>query len=130
MVFINESINNFAYRLQSQGLRFETYMQLTGQNPQALRDSFRQQAENQVKIRLALEKIAEIEGITVSDEEIEAEFQNLAAMYKQDVEKVKELISREGQAKDVVARKAMNMVRENAVVVSKEELEAETAKAE
>lgn len=127
---IDTEIRAFNYRLQSQGLRFETYMQLTGQNPQTIRDSFRQQAENQVKIRLALEKIAELEGITASDEEIDAEFENLAAMYKQDIEKVKELISREGQAKDVVARKAMNMVRENAVVVSKEELEAETAKAE
>ena len=105
-------------------------MQLTGQNPQTIRQSFRQQAENQVKIRLALEKIAELENITASDEEIEAEFQNLATMYKQDIEKVKELISRDGQAKDVVARKAMNLVRENAVVVSKEELEAETAKAD
>ena len=100
-------------------------MQLTGQNPQALRESFRQQAENQVKIRLALEKIAELENLAATDAEIDEEFENLAKMYKQDVEKVKELISREGQAKDVAARKAMNLVRDNAVVVSEEELEAE-----
>lgn len=124
---IDTEIRAFNYRLQSQGLRFETYMQLTGQNPQSVRASFRQQAENQVKIRLALEKIAELENITASEEEIEAEFQNLATMYKQDVEKVKELISRDGQAKDVVARKAMNLVRDNAVVVSEEELAATKA---
>ena len=122
---IDTEIRAFNYRLQSQGLRFETYMQLTGQNPQALRESFRQQAENQVKIRLALEKIAELENLTATDAEIDEEFENLAKMYKQDVEKVKELISREGQAKDVAARKAMNLVRDNAVVVSEEELEAE-----
>ena len=122
---IDTEIRAFNYRLQSQGLRFETYMQLTGQNPQALRESFRQQAENQVKIRLALEKIAELENLAATDAEIDEEFENLAKMYKQDVEKVKELISREGQAKDVAARKAMNLVRDNAVVVSEEELEAE-----
>ena len=122
---IDTEIRAFNYRLQSQGLRFETYMQLTGQNPQALRESFRQQAENQVKIRLALEKIAELENLAATDAEIDEEFENLAKMYKQDVEKVKELISREGQAKDVAARKAMNLVRDNAVVVSEEVLEAE-----
>lgn len=118
---IDTEIRAFNYRLQSQGLRFETYMQLTGQDPQALRASFRQQAENQVKIRLALEKIAELEKIEATDAEIDEEFENLAKMYKQDVEQVKQLISRDGQAKDVVARKAMNLVRDNAVVVPAEE---------
>ncbi|MDD5953117.1 MAG: trigger factor [Oscillospiraceae bacterium] len=128
---IDTEIRAFNYRLQSQGLRFETYMQLTGQDPHTLRESFRQQAENQVKIRLALEKIGELENITATDEEIDEEFENLAKMYQQDVEKVKEMISREGQAKDVVARKAMNLVRDNAVVVPAEEAaKAEEAPAE
>lgn len=131
---IDTEIRAFNYRLQAQGLRFETYMQLTGQNPQTLRGSFRQQAENQVKIRLALEKIAELENIEATDAEIDEEFENLAKMYQQDVEQVKQLISRDGQAKDVKARKAMNLVRENAVVVPAEEnpvaAEAETPAAE
>lgn len=114
---IDDEIRAFNYRLQSQGLRFDTYMQLTGQNAQTLRQNFRQQAENQVKIRLALEKIGELENLTATDEEIEAEFENLAKLYKQDVDKVKAIISRAGQAKDIVARKAMNLVRDNAVVV-------------
>lgn len=125
---IDTEIRAFNYRLQNQGLRFETYMQLTGQNPQTLRESFRQQAENQVKIRLALEKIAELEGITASEEEIEAEFQNLAAMYKLDVEKVKEMIPAEGQKKDVIARKTMNLIRENVVVVPAAEAAEEAEK--
>ena len=114
---IDDEIRAFNYRLQSQGLKFDTYMQLTGQNAQTLRQGFRQQAENQVKIRLALEKIGQLENLTATDEEIEAEFENLAKLYKQDVDKVKAIISREGQAKDIVARKAMNLVRDNAVVV-------------
>lgn len=114
---IDDEIRAFNYRLQSQGLRFDTYMQLTGQNAQTLRQNFRQQAENQVKIRLALEKIGELENLTATDEEIEVEFENLAKLYKQDVDKVKAIISRAGQAKDIVARKAMNLVRDNAVVV-------------
>lgn len=113
---IDDEIRAFNYRLQSQGLRFETYMQLTGQNAQTLRQGFRQQAENQVKIRLALEKIGQLENLTASDEEIEAEFENLSKIYKQDVDKVKAIISRDGQAKDIIARKAMNLVRDNAVI--------------
>lgn len=113
---IDDEIRAFNYRLQSQGLRFETYMQLTGQNGQTLRQNFRQQAENQVKIRLALEKIGQLENISATDEEIEQEFENLSKLYKQEVDKVKALISREGQAKDIIARKAMNLVRDNAVI--------------
>lgn len=119
---IDDEIRAFNYRLQSQGLRFETYMQLTGQNAQTLRQGFRQQAENQVKIRLALEKIGQLENLSASDEEIEAEFENLSKLYKQDVDKVKAIISRDGQAKDIIARKAMNLVRDNAVI---EEAKAE-----
>ena len=120
---VDSEIRAFNFRLQNQGLRFETYMQLTGQTPEALRAGFRKQAERQVKIRLALEKIAQLENLTASDEEVEEEFENLSKMYKQDVEKIKAVISREGQVKDILARKAMNLVRDNAVKVEAEAAE-------
>ncbi len=126
---IDSEVRAFNYNLQSHNLKLETYMQLMGQDAQTFRQSFRQQAENQVKIRLALEKIAEIEGITATEEEIEEEYKNIAELYQQDVEKVKEMIPREGQTKDIVARKAMNLVRENAVVVPADEKKEEKEEA-
>lgn len=116
---IDEELRAFNFRLQSQGLKLETYMQLTGSNPKALREQFREQAERQVKIRLALEKIGELENLTASDEEIEEEYKNLAEIYKTDIDKVKTVISRDGQTKDIIARKAMNLVRDEAVVEAK-----------
>ncbi len=116
---IDEELRAFNFRLQSQGLKLETYMQLTGSNPKALREQFREQAERQVKIRLALEKIGELENLTASEEEIEEEYKNLAEIYKTDMDKVKSVISRDGQTKDIIARKAMNLVRDEAVVETK-----------
>ena len=104
-------------------------MQLTGTNPKSLREQFKEQAERQVKIRLALEKIGQLENITASDEEIEEEYKNLSELYKTDIDKVKAIISREGQTKDIIARKAMNLVRDEAVVeVNKDEKAAKPAK--
>ena len=126
---IDEELRAFNFRLQSQGLKLETYMQLTGTNPKSLREQFKEQAERQVKIRLALEKIGQLENITASDEEIEEEYKNLSELYKTDIDKVKAIISREGQTKDIIARKAMNLVRDEAVVeVNKDEKAAKPAK--
>lgn len=94
-----------------------------------MREQFREQAERQVKIRLALEKIGQLENITASDEDIEEEYKNLSELYKTDIDKVKAIISREGQTKDIIARKAMNLVRDEAVVeVNKDEKAAKPAK--
>lgn len=75
---MNDDVRDFAYRLQSQGLNLNTYLQYTGMNMDGLRQSFRPQAERQVKVRLALEKIAQLENIQPTDEEIEAEYEKLA----------------------------------------------------
>ncbi len=126
---IDEELRAFNFRLQSQGLKLVTYMQLTGTNPKCLREQFKEQAERQVKIRLALEKIGQLENITASDEEIEEEYKNLSELYKTDIDKVKAIISREGQTKDYHARKAMNLVRDEAVVeVNKDEKAAKACK--
>lgn len=117
---INEDVREFAYRLQSQGLNLDTYLQYTGMNQEALRNSFRPQAERQVKVRLALEKIAALENIQPSDEEIEAEFEKIAKGYEMEVEKVKAFIPQEDLVKDIAVGKAIQLVRDNAVVTEAE----------
>ena len=113
---INDDINEFAYRLQSQGLDLKTYMQYTGMDEQGIRDSFKPQAERQVKVRLALEKIVSLENIVPTDEEIEAEYAKMANVYQMDVEKIKGFVSKEDLALDIAVEKAMGIVRDNAVV--------------
>ena len=113
---VEESVRDFDYRLQSQGLNLQTYLQYTGMEMDAFRAGFREQAEKQVKIRLALEKIAQLENIVPSDEELEAEFAKYAEQYHMEVEKVKALIPEKELAKDLAVGKAMDFVKENAVV--------------
>lgn len=81
-----------------------------------LRAAYRTQAEQRVKLRLALEKIAQLENLTANDEEIEAEYARLAESYKMDVEKIKNLIAAENLAKDIAVEKAMNLVKDSAKV--------------
>ncbi len=111
---VTEQVNNFAYRLQSQGMDMKLYLQYTGMDEAALRQNFRPQAEQQVKGRLALEKIAALENLTASEEEIEAEYVRMADMYKLDVERVKALVAADAVAKDMGLKKALDFLKENA----------------
>ncbi len=113
---VNDMINEFAYRLQSQGLSLEMYMQYLGMDMDALKENYRSAAEREVKISLALEKIAEIEGITVSDEEVEEEYAKMAEMYGVDAETVRKAISADSVASELKIRKANAVVIDNAVV--------------
>ena len=113
---INDDVRDFAYRLQSQGLNLDTYMKYTGMDNEALRGSFRAQAERQVKVRLALEKIAALENIQPTDEELDAEYEKIAKSYEMEADKVKAFIPKEDLAKDVAVEKAMAIVCDNAVI--------------
>ena len=132
----NDDLRDFGYRLQSQGLDMQTYLKYTGQDVQTMRANFLPQAERQVKLRLALEKIAALENLVASDEEIEDEYKKLAENYKMDVEKVKNLVASEDLAKDIAVEKAIDFVRDHANVTDapaeepKEEAAAEEAKPE
>lgn len=117
---INDDIREFSYRLQSQGLDLKTYMQYTGMDEKSIRDSFKPQAERQVKVRLALEKIAELENIVPTEEEIEAEYTKIADAYQMDVEKVKGFIAVSDLSLDIAVEKAMGIVRDNAVIKTEE----------
>ncbi len=113
---INEDIREFGYRLQSQGLDIDTYLKYTGMDKDSIRQQFQPQAERQVKVRLALEKIAQLEAIVPTAEEIEEEFAKLAKNYEIEVDKVKTFIPEDELVKDIVVEKAINLVRDSAVV--------------
>ena len=113
---VNDSVRDFDYRLQSQGLNLQTYLQYTGMDMDAFRKGFREQSEKQVKVRLALEKIAKLEELAPTAEEIEAEYAKYADQYKMDVEKVKSVLPEKELVKDMAVSKAMDLVKEAAEV--------------
>ena len=89
---IENQIQDISYRLQSQGMPLEQYLQFTGMTMDALREQLKETAEKAVKSQLVLAEIAKAENIEVSDEDVDAEFQKMADMYGMEVEKVKELM--------------------------------------
>lgn len=118
---INDRIQDFAYRLQSQGLSLDLYMQYTGMDVAAFRESFREQAEKQVKLRLALEYVVKADKISVSDEELDAEYGKFAEQYGMDVEQVKAAIPATELAKDIAVEKAMKLIRSKATITTEGE---------
>ena len=117
---INEMVQNFEYRLQAQGLDLKTYLQYTGMEMDAFRKTFAEQADKQVKIRLALEKIAQLENIEVSDEELNNHYEELAKNYGMEAEQLKTMIPAETVKKDIASQKAIDLVRDTAVVTKGE----------
>jgi trigger factor len=109
-------VRDYDNRLRMQGLDLATYFKYTGMNLDMMRQQLRPQAEKQVKTRLALEKIAELENIAVSDEEIEAEYGRIAEAYGMEIEKVKETVETDALAADMKVKKAVDLVKEKAVV--------------
>ena len=122
---LNQSVEEFAYRLQSQGLNLETYLKYTNSTIDEFKKSFRPQAESQVKFRLALEKIVELEKIEATDEDINAQLEKMAKDYGMEVEQIKNAVPTEEIAKDLAVGKAIDFIKENAVIT---EVETKTAK--
>ncbi len=113
---VDENLRDFDYRLQSQGMNLDMYMQYTGSSVEEFRKNFRPQAERQVKIRLVLEKIAELEKIVPTDEEIQAEYEKLAKNYGVEMDKVKAAIPEKEVVKDLAVGKAVELVKSSAKV--------------
>jgi len=112
-------VRDYDNRLRMQGLDLNTYFKYTGLTLEKLREQMRPQAENQVKCRLALEKIAELENILPTDEEIAEEYASIAKAYNMDVEQVKDLIAVDAITADMKVKKAMELVKEKAIPVAK-----------
>ncbi len=118
---LNACVEDFAYRLQSQGMNLDLYLKYTNSSIEDFRKSFRPQAEMQVKYRLALEKIVELEKLTADEKDIEEQYKKLAENYGVDVEQVKKAIPAEEVEKDIAVGKAIDLVKENAVLTDKAE---------
>lgn len=112
---VKDLIHDFAYKLKAQGLTLESYLKYTGMDTAALKAQFRPQAERQVKLRLALDKIAEFEGLSATAEEIEEKYKTLAEQYKMDVAQIKKIINEKDLLGDIAAEKAADFLRENCV---------------
>ena len=109
--------NDFAQRLQMQGMTVDQYLQYTGLTREALVDQMKPQAETRIKNRLVLEAIAKAENIEVSDEEVEAEMQKMADAYKMELDKVKEYLGEAGKDSlkdDLAVQKAVDLIVDSA----------------
>lgn len=126
---VDTIVQDFGYRLQMQGMGLEQYLKMTGTEMGAFRAMFQSQAERQVKTRLALQKVVELEGITVSDKELEEEYAKMAEQYKMEVEKVKAIVSKEALEGDLKISNALEFIKKNAKVkkAAKKKAAEETA---
>lgn len=112
----NEMVREFDMRLRSQGLDMNTYMQYMGMDPNSLTDMYKDEAEKRVKLRLALETVAVKENIEVSSDDLEEEYKKIAENYKMEVEQVKASIPEESLTEDIKVEKALNLVKDNAII--------------
>lgn len=116
---IDSMVQDFAQRLQYQGMSLEMYMQYTGSTPEAFRESFREQAEKQTKTMLVLEAICKAENVDVTDEEVNDKIAEMAKMYNMELDKLNELISdteKENIASDVKMSKTVDLLVNNAKI--------------
>ena len=113
----DEMVQDFEYRLSSQGMNLDVYMQYTGSTRESLRASFKEQATRQVKVALALEKIVEAEGITASDEDVEAEVAKLVEQYKSQNITAEQIKAAMGDQlkNDIAQKKAVELIKSTAV---------------
>jgi trigger factor len=111
---IDEIARDFDYRLSMQGMNLVKYLEYTGMNKDMFRESFKEQALRRVQTRLALEKIAALENIQISDEDVEAEYEHLAKTYGVEVDQVKLYVSPKNVKRDLAVVKAVEIVKENA----------------
>lgn len=121
---VNQMIEDFARRIQSQGLSMEQYMQFTGATPDALKEQMKPQALKRIQSRLVLEKIAEAEDIQIADEKLDEEIGKMAEMYKMEVDKLKEMMGdyeKEQMKKDMAVQEAVTLIAEAAKEVEKTE---------
>ena len=111
---INASLNDFAQRMTSQGMNMEQYMQITGTKMEDLRNMFAKRAQTDVKLRLALEKIAELEGVVISDEDVNAEYEKFSKEMQVPVERIKSDAVTENIIKELANAKAFECVKAHA----------------
>ena len=115
---LDNQMERFAYQLQMSGYSMDQYAKMMGGDVSTMRNAFRPTAEKQAKVNVTLEKIVEVEGISATDEEIEAEYRELADQYQLEPEKVKEMVPVEEIKSGLTTRKAIKVIVDNAVAVA------------
>ena len=114
---VRQMANDFSQRIMQQGLTMEQYFQFTGMTLEKMQEEMKPQALKRIQTRLVLEKIAEVENIQPTEEEVEEEFKKMADAYKMEVEKIKELLGDrelEQMKKDMAVQKAVTLVADEA----------------
>ncbi len=115
-------INEFAQRMQAQGLTLQQYMQFSGMNTEKFMEEVKPQALSRIQSRLVLEEIAKVENITVTEEDYEAELKTMAEAYALELDKVKDMVGEEGRKqieKDILVKKALEFAADNAKEIKK-----------
>ena len=115
---LDVQMERFGYQLQMSGYSMEQYAKMMGGDVNTMRNAFRPTAEKQAKISVTLEKIAEVENLTVTEQDIEEEFESMAKQYEMEVSKVKELVPVEELTESLKTRKAVKLIVDSAVAVA------------
>ena len=113
---IDEMVRDFEMRLSQQGLNMEMYLMYTNMDMAAFRKTFEVQAQNQVKVRLALEKIAELENVEVTDAQVDEEINKIAEQYNLTADKVKAIVSPNAIKADLRVAEASKIVKDSAKI--------------
>ena len=121
---LDNQMERFAYQLQMSGYSVEQYAKMMGGDLSTMRNAFRPAAEKQAKANVTLAKIVEAEGITVTDEDINAEFEEMAKQYEMEVEKIKSMVPVEELKTNLETRKAVKVIVDAAVAVAPKAEEA------
>ena len=111
-------MERFGYQLQMSGYSMEQYAKMMGGDVNTMRNAFRPTAEKQAKISVTLEKIAEVENLTVTAEDIEEEFQSMAKQYEMEEDKIKEMVPMNELTESLKTRKAVKLIVDSAVAVA------------
>ncbi len=113
---IDEMVRDFEVRLSQQGLNMETYLMYTNMDMPAFRKTFEDQAQKQVKVRLALEKIADLENVEVTDEQVEAEIARMAEQYNMTADRIKSIVGTKAVKSDLRVAEASKIVKDSAKI--------------
>ncbi len=118
---IDDMVRDFDQRLQQQGMKLDDYLKYMGGDVAKFREGFKEQAEIQVKTRLALEAVAQKEDIKVSDEDFEEEVNRIAKAYNMEADKIRNILPEQDMKNDIAVNKAIDIIKENAKVTKKKE---------
>ena len=124
---VDKHLEQFAYQLQSQGMKMEEYLKMIGGDVKGMRDSMRPMAEQTVRSNILLSEIVHQENLDVTEEEVEEELKKMAEQYKMELDKIKEMVDVEAVKSDLKGRKAVKLIVDNAKPVEKEKKTAKKA---